>query len=499
MEKTIWETKVKPPKVEGKLTGESEADIVIVGAGVTGLTSAYLLSKAGRRVVVLEKDTIASGESMRTTAFLSYVSDADLSELSKTFGEKKAAEVWRSMQVAIAQIETIVNHEKIDCEFTRCPLFYYPAKIRDRKFLKDEMALIKELGFEVHERKDFREPFKYALEFPNNAKFHPVKYLYGLAEKIVHNGGRIFEHSEVEEYEQIPRAKVKTKTGSVSANHVVIATHNPNNYAFEVHTRLIPANTYVIAGTCSDLVEEGLYVDTEEPYHYFRVDKIVDGATTSRFLLGGEDHKTGETENLEKRHQQLENYLEKFLGKGKFKVTHRWSGQVINTIDGLPFMGEYLFSPSHFLAGTGYAGDGYPFGTLAGMICADQIIGNDNKWSNLYSTKRFRGAGEFLKLNAKFMKELVAGRLRVREGESAINSIEKGSGKVINSRGKKIAVYKSENGEVKKMSAVCTHLGCIVDWNDQAKTWDCPCHGSRYTKDGKVSRGPARKPLKPIE
>lgn len=491
--KTIWQEDVVAPHFNPKLKGDHETGIVVVGSGVTGLTTAYLLQKTGKKVTVLEKDFLVSGESMRTTAFLNYVSDAGLTELVNRFGEEKARDVWKSMQAAIDKIEEIVKTEKIECEFMRCPFFYYAAAPRDKGKLIEEYELIKKLGFEVKLREDFKEPYGSALEFPNNAKFHPLRYLYSLAQIIVKNGGEIFEDTEVVSYEHLPEPKVKTDAGVVKAKQIIIATHNPNNWAFEVHTRIMPMQTYIMAGECDpNVLEEGTYADTLDPYHYFRLDRI---GAKGRFLFGGEDHETGSGPE-EDVHAQLENYLHQFLPKGSFKITHRWSGQVIETVDGLPFIGESMLAPSHLLAGTGYAGDGYPFGTLSAMIMTDLVEGKENDWGKLYSTKRFRGVGTFFKLNAKYIKEMIAGRFRGKDAETALKELQPGSGVVVKENGKSVAAYKDEKGNIQKVSAVCTHLGCIVNWNDEAKTWDCPCHGSRFEKDGKVSRGPARKPLK---
>jgi len=490
---SLWSTDMTPPTYPS-LSTDHTTDVVIVGAGITGLTTAYLLLKRGKKVTVIDKDRIASGESTNTTAFLTYVTDADLSELAKTFGKEKAAAVWHSVQAAIDLIETIVTEEQIACEFMRCPLQYYATDTEGKDFLEKEYSLIKNLGFPViKESGIFSSPL--SLTIQENAKFHPLKYLYALAEKVTAMGGIIFQDTEVIGYEHEKHAAVKTHNGTLFADHIVIATHNPNNWAFDVHTRILPAQTYVIGGTCKKgVIKEGLYIDTHDPYHYFRVDEL---PHEDRFLLGGEDHETGKEDDAHERHGRLREYVKRLLPDGTYTITHEWSGQVINTVDGIPFIGNSLVTPPDTLSATGYAGDGMTFGTLAGIVNADHILGNTNATQDLYSMARFKGVKNILKQNVSFIKEFISGRKELPSVEE--ETLSPGSDAVIDMAGKKVAVYKDDHGETHIMSAVCTHLGCIVDWNTEAKTWDCPCHGSRFKCDGTVLRGPAKKPLPPVE
>lgn len=489
---SIWSSGVPTP-VYPVLSGDQEIDVVVVGAGITGLTTAYLLAKQGKRVIVVDKGPVASGESMATTAFINYAVDASLSELKKTFTEDTARAVWQSTQAAIDYIERIISDEQIDCEFIRCPLYLYASTDGDRGMLQQEYELMKQFGFPATEVSDIFS--SYALRLDNNAKFHPIKYLYALAEKIVALGGIIYQNTEVVSYAHGAQGIVHTKQGDITAEYVVIATHNPNNWAFDVHTRIMPYQTYVIAGTCAPgTVEEGMYIDTEEPYHYLRVDK---GNGQDRFLFGGEDHETGKQVDM-KQHERLARHLSQLLPADSFTITHQWSGQIIGTVDDLPFIGNSLVTPSDTLAATGYGGDGMVFGTLAAVLNTDIILGHTNATQEIYSMKRFHGVKNVIKQNANFVAQLVRGRKKEMH-ESDLSALANDSGMVIDDQGKKVAAYKDADGSVKKMSAVCTHLGCIVGWNNEGKSWDCPCHGSRFSKDGTVLRGPANKPLRPIQ
>jgi glycine/D-amino acid oxidase-like deaminating enzyme/nitrite reductase/ring-hydroxylating ferredoxin subunit len=492
----IWKEGLNKPHFRRSIKGEFSTDVVVVGAGITGLTTAYLLAREGRKVIVLDKENIVSGDSSRTTAFLNYASDAKLSELVHRFGERKAVRVWQSMQNAITTIEDIVRYEQIDCEFKRCPLYYYSASAEDVDFLKQEYNLICSLGFPASFTKDLPDPFGCAMILDNNAKFHPLKYLYALAQKIEQYGGRIYEYSEVTGYEHRGGPVVKTSHARIHAKKLVLASHNPNNLAMEVHTRLKPFQTYVIAGKIpKNKVTEGLYIDTYDPYHFFRVDS---GEKHDRFLLGGEDHETGKASDTQKAHQILENYLQKILPDQQYEITNQWSGQVISTIDGLPFIGKLMLVPGPVYAATGFAGDDMTFGTLSAKIIAETILKRPHPWADLYSTRLFKGLGEFLKVNYNFIREYIKGRRKIPT-RPVYQDLSPESGSVVREHGRPVAIYKNPQGEITKLSAVCSHLGCIVKWNNQAKTWDCPCHGSRFKADGQVLNGPAHKPLPPVE
>jgi glycine/D-amino acid oxidase-like deaminating enzyme/nitrite reductase/ring-hydroxylating ferredoxin subunit len=487
---SVWTTNLSAPKYS-VLKGDQKTEVAIVGAGITGLTTAYLLAKQKKKVIVIDKGTIVSGESAYTTAFLNYSIDADLYELKKTFDAKKAALVWQSEQAAIDLIEKIVRQEKIDCEFTRCPLYYYAADKEGEKILKKEFKTIQKLGFETKKQSGILRS-SLALKLENNAKFHPLKYLYTLADRCKKMGVTIYQNTEALDYKHGDNPHVVTKNGLIYANHIVLATHNANNLAFDIHTRIMPYNTYVIAGTCKQgLITEGLYIDTLDPYHYLRIDSL--NKNTDRFILGGEDHKTGKSKDT-RQHERLEKYLKHILKHENYTITHQWSGQVISSIDGLPFIGPSIITPSDTLTATAYGGDGMTFGTLAALLNTDYILSHTNETQKLYSIKRFKGLGNFLKQNAEMVSGLVVDRLKKKTKTNSAQ-LTNDSGLVLDEKGKKIAVYKDLKGKVKKMSAVCTHLGCIIDWNTQDKTWDCPCHGSRFNKDGTVMVGPAKKPL----
>jgi glycine/D-amino acid oxidase-like deaminating enzyme/nitrite reductase/ring-hydroxylating ferredoxin subunit len=475
-------------------------DVVIIGAGITGLTTAYLLSKSGKKVVLVDKGALHSGETAYTTAFLTSYPDTKLSSIRGKWNAEKVNWVLKSGEEAINIIEKISKDEKINCDFKRCPVYIYSAKKEDVDYLKNEKEVAKESGHRFIYRNDLKLPFKnYGyLEVPNQAKFHPLKYLSKLAAVIYKNGVEIYENTLISNIEDSDRGViVTTENGNtITADYAVMATHNTFGGPLMVQTELVPYETYVI---CAELennaLAENLYWDTNDPYYYTRIDKSEDGKTI--LMLGGADHKTGETVNdASEKYNQLERYLNQLLPATKYKVLLRWSGQVVESVDGLPFIG-FLPEKKHTLVATGFAGAGMTLGTIAARIMTDLIDQNQNVLTNLYPVMRAKSLDHMIEKGATIVREYLRKYLG-KFSDIDIDSIDADSGKIFEENGKKIAVYKTKDGHVIKLSATCTHMGCLVNWNDDQKSWDCPCHGSRFLNDGTVMGGPATKPLEKL-
>jgi Rieske Fe-S protein len=333
------------------------------------------------------------------------------------------------------------------------------------------------------------------IRFSDQAKFHPIKYLAALAKNFAGDKSVIFEGSEAKEFDA-NKGRVKINGHWISYGLVILATHNPltgeagliGGMTFQ--SKLALYTSYAIGA----LVPRGSipcasFWDTNDPYQYLRVDRHGD---QDYVILGGEDHKTGQAGNTESRFLRLEETLRRIAPKAI--VDHRWCGQVIETNDGLPFIGET--KPGQFIA-TGYAGNGMTFGTVAAMMAADWVAQRNNPWTDLFAPGRTKPKGavwDYLKENADYPYYLMKTRLAAPEGES-LSAVQAGEGKVLKLNGRKFAVYRDSSGKVKKRSAICTHMGCVVRWNVADKTWDCPCHGSRFRPDGIVISGPAETPL----
>ncbi len=489
-----------------KLGGDAEADVVVVGGGITGLTAAYLLTKAGKRVILLERGRCAATDTGHTSAHLTMVTDTRLGGLVKAFGRTHAQAVWDAGLAAIATIDDIVRAHDLDAGFEWVDGYLHApigagatGASGASDDLQAEAKLAGELGFDAEYLDSIPLVGRPGVRFPDQARIHPRQYLAGVAKAFVALGGRIHEHSEADEFCDEPRA-VKANGHTVRCEDIVIATHNPlvglagMAAATLFQTKLALYTSYVIAGrVASGVVPDALWWDTADPYQFLRVEPHRDHDVV---IFGGEDHKTGQQQDTEACYQRLGERL-RGLVPG-VQVTHRWSGQVIETPDGLPYIGK---STDHQYSATGYSGNGLTFGTLAGVMISDAILGRSNPWSELFDPGRkalTRGLWDYLKENVDYPYYLIRDRFAGAEAKS-VRAVRRGQGKVLERKGKKVAAYRDAAGAVTLRSAVCTHMGCIVGWNTAERTWDCPCHGSRFKPGGEVISGPAEAPLPEAE
>ena len=483
------------PKLDRNLT----VDVAIVGAGLTGLTAGYLLKRAGRTVAVLDRGRAGGVDTSRTTAHVTCVTDDDLSELVKHFGRDHAQAAWDAGLAAIAEIDTIITSEGIDCQWAWVPGYKFAALTANAEEeaprLQQEAALAAELGFDARFLDSvpfFNRP---GVEVAGQARFHPRKYLAALAALVDGGGSHIFEHTESEEVEEEPLA-VKAGGHTIACDYLVIATHTPlmgkTNIASATlfQTKLSLYSSYVLGGRLpTGTIPDALYWDTADPYHYLRLDRHRD---YDYAIFGGQDHKTGQAADTEACYGALQRTVKQVIPQ--IDITHRWSGQVIETHDGLPFIGE---TSSRQFAATGYAGNGMTFGTLAGMMARDAALGRRNPWNELFDpgrTKIRAGAWDYVKENKDYPYYLVRDRFAGAQGKS-LRELGRGKGKILEINGERVAAWRSEAGKVTLLSPICTHMGCLVDWNAAESTWDCPCHGSRFKPNGDVLSGPAESPL----
>ena len=476
------------------------ADVVVVGGGITGLTTAFLLAEAGRAVVLLERSRCVSVDTGHTSAHLTMVTDARLHELVERFGPVHAQAVWDAGFAAIAEIERLIIENDLDAHFDWVDGFLHAAPDRqddqhELDTLRHDASLASGFGFDAAFVESAAVVGLPGVRFGSQARFHPRAYLAALARAFAAKGGRIFEHSEACEFCNEPMT-VEANGHTISCADIVIATHNPvaglDNIVSATlsQTKLALYTSYVVAGRVpKGTIADALWWDTADPYNYLRVEPHRDFDVV---IYGGEDHKTGQVEDTDACYRNLETRATKLLPP--LELTHRWSGQVIETPDGLPYIGRVT---DHQYSATGFAGNGMTFGTLSGIILADAITGRKNPWAELFDPGRLairRGLWDYVKENADYPYYLVRDHLTAPQAH-ALRSIRRGQGRIIERDGAKVAVSRDDRGKLIMRSATCTHMGCVVKWNPAEKTWDCPCHGSRFTPGGRVISGPAESPL----
>ena len=484
---TIWDDKKLPQ--HPPLEGEERVDVAIVGGGITGLTAARLLDAAGKKVTVLEQSRIGTGTTGGTTAHVTQVPDRRYADLVSKFGRDAIRQVVESTRAAMERIASFVEEDAIDCDFARIPAWLYTESEDEVSRLGEEADASRSVGMPAEFVREVPLPFPTAggVRYDNQARFHPLKYLGGLAAKLE---GRIHEETRVLKVEGDGPYRVETEGGTVVADAVLFATHTPAGFSL-LHAELEPLRSYVLGVRLRDQEPpDGLFFDTADPYHYTRRQGDV-------LIVGGKDHKTGHGDP-EESYRELEEYVRERWNVES--IDHRWSAQFYDPPDGLPLIGQALTSSKVFVA-TGYSGTGMVFGTVGGMLLADLALEREPEWAEVYRTSRLKplaGGPHIAKLNLEVAKDFVKDRLTTDRIED-VSEIPVGEGQVVRLGGEKVAVYRETPGKVHAVSPVCTHAGCLVHWNGSEKSWDCPCHGSRFSPDGEVLEGPAVKGLEPVQ
>jgi glycine/D-amino acid oxidase-like deaminating enzyme/nitrite reductase/ring-hydroxylating ferredoxin subunit len=492
----VWTT-VSSPKFPS-LSEDAAVDVAVVGAGIAGITAAYLLAREGRSVLLLDDGPVGGGMTSVTTAHLANALDDRYVHLERLRGKEGSRLAAQSHSAAIDRIERTVADEGIDCDFVRLDgwLFAVPGETPDTLPRERDAARRAGLDVEIAGRAPLPFDAGPAIRFPRQGQFHPLKYLYAVAAAIERLGGRIVSKTHADAIEDGAPARVRAGKHTVTAGSVVVATNVPINDRFAIHTKQAPYMTYVVGMTVPrGSVERALYWDTGDPYHYVRLQPMPNGdGDLDCLIVGGEDHKSGHADDGRARHGRLEAWTrERFPMAGRLAFT--WAGQVMETLDGLAYIGRNPGDENVYVV-TGDSGMGMTHGTIAGLLLTDLIQGRENPWREIYepSRKVVAAAGEWAKENldvaAQFAGYAMPG---ASPGEIPWNS-----GAVVQRGLSKVAAYRDEKGELHEVSAVCPHLGCIVQWNGSEKTWDCPCHGSRFDKTGKVQNGPANVDLAPL-
>lgn len=501
-----WIDSVKPPEFSS-LNKDADTDVLIVGGGLAGLTVAYCLLKAGHRIVLVEDGAIGSGETGRTTAHLTAAFDDRYYEIEKIFGEEGSRVAAESHTAAIDFIEKVVRDENIDCDFKRLDGFLFLSSSDKEENLRKELEATKKAGLNTEWLDNTR--FVSAtnapcIRFPQQAQFHIMKYLTGLANAIIKMGGEIYTTTRAEEID----IKGSVCNGhKVTAKNIVVATNSPVNDFVTMHTKQFPFRTYVLAAKIpKGKIPYALWWDTGNmdskwftaPYHYVRLQELDD--EYDLLISGGEDHKTGQADDEgikeEDRYDALETWTRKHFPLIT-DIIYRWSGQVLEPLDYMGFIGRNPGDENVYIV-TGDSGNGMTHATIGGLLITDLISGKKNNWEDLYSPKRIP-----VKMPGRFLSEAFNMAKQygdfIKKGDIAeANQLANDEGGILSKGLRKIALYRDNAGTLHSFSAVCPHLGCVIQWNGDEKTFDCPCHGSRFSKEGVVINGPAVSDLERI-
>lgn len=494
--KSVWKEST-PEASFSQLSGDINVDVAIIGGGITGITAAYILSKAGKKVAVLEARKIGDGATGYSTGNLyATIGSPGLHTIESRFNEERMREVVESRGAAVDFIDGRVNEYSIECDFKRVPWSLFTEDGESQSFVEKEMKAAQKAGLTVTENVAFPRPVTFGFTVNNQAQFNPYSYTIGLAKNIQSPTCLVYEETKVTNVDEGDVCTVTTERGTVTCANVVMATHTPKGLYF-VHTSLGPYREYAVAVKLNgEYPPPGVWWDMRQSEHYSM--RIFDSSKGRVLMVLGEMHKVGQKEHSNECFDNLETFLRERFDVAS--VEFKWSAQQFKASDGIPFIGLSTGNKKTYIA-TGFSADGLTYGTLASMIISDEILGRENKWSKTYDASRLTpiaSAKEFVKENINVAAELIKDWI-AKEDADKFSEVPAGEGKVMEVNGKKCGVYRDTSGALTAVSAVCPHLGCIVHWNEAETSWDCPCHGSRFTYDGEVIEGPAINALKKVE
>jgi glycine/D-amino acid oxidase-like deaminating enzyme/nitrite reductase/ring-hydroxylating ferredoxin subunit len=497
--RSVWMPTAFPqfPALQEKI----ETEVCVIGGGIAGLTTAYLLSREGKTVVLIDAAEIGKGETGRTTAHFSPLMTGILIE--DAFGADKARLVAESFQQATELVETIVKEEGINCEFERLNGYLFSLRPDGYANLDKEFEAARKAGVEIYKKEQVpglgfnTGP---CLEFRNQAQFHPLKYLNGLVEAFRRNGGNIYAGTRALDISRRENSlKVITESGAIAARSVVVATNTPFNDRVVMHTKQAAYRTYVLGlRVPKGSVPRILLWDNGDPYYYVRLTTPDEKSEHEILVVGGADHKVGQDEHPEHRYDEIENWVRQHYPMAG-PVDFKWSGQIMEPADGVGYMGRNPMDDENVYIITGDSGNGMTHCTAGAILVTDLIMGRDNSWRDLYDPSRtaIHGVSEFLKELGNTVAQYGDW---VKGGDvDSPQQVPPGEGATLRQGEKRIAIYRDDDGIIHALSAACTHLGCVVSWNAAEKTWDCPCHGSRFGVNGRILHGPASKPLEAVQ
>lgn len=477
------------------LKEDISVDVAIVGGGIVGITTAFLLKGKGLKVAVLEANRIAHGTTGHTTAKITSQHGLIYDKIISKFGKEKARQYADANESAIHFIENLVKERNIDCDFCWRPAYVYTQSEEYIDKIEKEVKAASSLGIKASYQENISLPFKIkaAIKFDNQAQFHPLKYILSLAKEIPGDGSHIFEFTKVVDIKDEERGTVVTSTGNkITASKIIIASHFPCYDGLGMYfARMYAEKSYVLGVKVKDKFPEGMFITAEEPGRSLRSQKYDDGEI---ILVGGEHHKTGSENQTNVHYENLGKFANETFHLQE--ILFRWSTQDCTTVDSVPYVGYLTSNTSNILVATGFAKWGMTNSTASARILTELITDGESPWAPVYNPSRFDIIASGAKLvseNLDVAKKLLSGKITPAPSDVEIKN---GEAKVINVDGEKVGAYRDEQGQLHIVDITCTHLGCELVWNEAEKTWDCPCHGSRFSYEGENIEGPAFNPLK---
>jgi glycine/D-amino acid oxidase-like deaminating enzyme/nitrite reductase/ring-hydroxylating ferredoxin subunit len=494
---SLWQDSVSEYEPKN-ITAENNFDVAIAGGGITGITTALLLQKAGKRCIVFEAYNLCFGTTGGTTAHLNTLLDNPYTTIIKNFGKENAQLVAKASKEAIELVKSNIEQYKIDCEFQDASAYLFAQTDKQVKELKDIHDACREVNVKAlyADKLPVDIEYKKVMIVDGQAKFHPVKYVHALAKAFEDAGGVILQQCRVENVEENDSVQIVTTLGNFQSKFLIYATHIPPGINL-LHLRCAPYRSYAMAVTLKNKsYPDDLFYDMYDPYHYIRSQKV---NNKTYLIVGAEDHKTGHVENTNECFLKLEAYVRKYFDVDE--VANKWSSQYFEPADTLPYIGHLPAHSGNILVASGYGGNGMTYSHVAAITLRDIILNKENPYIKLFDPNRIKpvaGFVSFISHNADVAKQFV-GKWFEHEKLKELADIAAGEGKVVKYEGETIALYKDENSGLHAINPVCTHMKCSVAWNAAEQTWDCPCHGARYNTNGFVVTGPASMNLENVE
>lgn len=492
-----WDSTVGGRVPYPALSQNMDVDVAVVGAGIVGLTAAQRLARAGKSVLVLDARRIGHQATGRSTAKITSQHGLIYTRLVKEVGEENARIYAQANQRGLTDIADLIQKHQISCGFERTRAYVYTETRNGKTQIEEEARVAAQLGLPARFLADAPEPMSHgaALCFDDQAQFNPVQYLHGLAGALAAYI-TLCEETRVVEVKNGEPMTVKTESGfTVRARDVIVATHLPIVPQGMFFAKAYPYSHSVVAVEVDPTrMPEGMWISLEKPTHSFRLDR---SGNATYLVAAGQTYKTGVTAEEQASFQDLDKFLQETFGIDR--AAYRWTNEDFEPMDGLPFIGRASGGTPHLYVATGFNAWGITTGTLAATLLGDLIMGRPNECEGLFDARRIKplqGGAEFLKENLKAAKHLIGDRFQVERAKDL--ELKTGEAVVANMRGENIAAYRDASSGLHVLSAVCTHMGCLVGWNATDHSWDCPCHGSRFAVDGSVIHGPATQALKQI-